>query len=206
MLLNAIGYTHLGCHVKLCKPLTLDICGKSRHAKTDILIITIPLNKLPDSLVLLIEKGEGLKDPAPKMIAQCVAVFNYNNDLREEAGHAPLEQKVIPAITLVGTAPTFYLVPVTSKLSKAIATGQYPQMTTYITQFQPKLDEFGMLSLTDRKHILCYYAAFKQFMDEMEEVVPPYKGLTESKYGEDEDKDKEGKNKGTLGEISTVHV
>lgn len=40
----------------------------------------------------------------------------------------------IPCITMVGTRPIFYLVPVTKALSNAVATGQYPEAETTVVK------------------------------------------------------------------------
>ena len=40
----------------------------------------------------------------------------------------------IPCITMTGTRPIFYLVPVTRELSEAVLTGQYPAHTTKVNK------------------------------------------------------------------------
>jgi hypothetical protein len=44
------------------------------------------------------------------MVAEAIAVFQYNNKKRAARGQAVLEAMTIPAVTMVGTNPTFYLV------------------------------------------------------------------------------------------------
>jgi hypothetical protein len=48
---------------------------------------------------------------------------------------AILDAMAIPCITMVGTRPTFYLVPVTRALSTAVVTGQYPETPTNVVKF-----------------------------------------------------------------------
>lgn len=45
---------------------------------------------------------------------------------------ATLDEMVFPCITMVGTRPTFYLVPVNRALSEAVTTGQYPPRSTVV--------------------------------------------------------------------------
>ena len=52
--------------------------------------------------------------------------FQFNNFHRKQRGLAPLVSVTIPYITMSGTHPTFYPVPVTEALNIAVMTGQYP--------------------------------------------------------------------------------
>ena len=58
------------------------------------------------------------------MIAAAIAVFQGINHVRRDYGRSTLEEIVIPCITLVGTFPRFYLVPVTEELSYSVKTAQ----------------------------------------------------------------------------------
>ncbi len=73
----------------------------------------------------------------------------------------------MPAISLVGTMPTFYKIPVTTNLVHNVWSGTYPSEPTIISVHVPDLpsphhhfDE-GMKPLDNRQAVLCCYEAFK---------------------------------------------
>ena len=67
-------------------------------------------------------------------MAEAIATFQYNNTKRAARDQPALEAmtRTIPCITMVGTNPTFYLVPVTTELSEAILTAQYSPTKTRV--------------------------------------------------------------------------
>ncbi|KIJ91193.1 hypothetical protein K443DRAFT_29646, partial [Laccaria amethystina LaAM-08-1] len=71
-------------------------------------------------------------DPEGQVVAQAIAVFQFNNRKRGEYGLPLLETMTIPCITMAGTRPTFYLVPVTRELSNAVLLGEYPLTQTRV--------------------------------------------------------------------------
>ncbi|KAM6502557.1 hypothetical protein JOM56_002534 [Amanita muscaria] len=84
----------------------------NRSAQTDVCLIQ------GSSTVLLVAQEDksalSTCDPEPQVIAQAIAAFQYNNRTRNEFGKPELTYMTIPCITMVGTRPIFYLVPVTS--------------------------------------------------------------------------------------------
>ncbi|KAH9003456.1 hypothetical protein EDB86DRAFT_3062906 [Lactarius hatsudake] len=68
--------------------------------------------------------------PEPQVIAGAIAAYQHNNEKRQTRGLPALDAMTIPCITMVGTRPTFYVVPVTQALSVAVVTGQYPKGPT----------------------------------------------------------------------------
>ena len=71
----------------------------------------------------------------------------------------------IPCITMIGTRPIFYLVPVTQGLSQAVATAQYPSYTTLVRKCvvatnSHRLSE-GMEAVSFRQIALQHYTAFR---------------------------------------------
>jgi hypothetical protein len=77
-------------------------------------------------------QGNKTKDPEPQVVAQAIATFQYNNRSRARLGQPELDSMTIPCITMIGTRPSFYLIPVTRELSEAVATAQYPLSPTMI--------------------------------------------------------------------------
>ena len=142
----------------------LTICGESnRVAETDVCLIHTP----SFSLLVLVEDKilSNRTDPEPQVIAEAIAAFQFNNRKREDQGLDPLNVMTIPCITMRGTRPTFYLVPVTTELSNAVTTGQYPATQTQVlrctTVARARRASTGMWDAKYRKLALKRFLAFK---------------------------------------------
>ena len=71
---------------------------------------------------------------------------------------------------MTGTSPTFFKIPVTVELSRAVELGLYPATPTVVSMHVPdiprpdrRLNE-GMRPLDNRRSILACFEAFKQFV------------------------------------------
>jgi len=89
----------------------------------------------------------------------------YNNRTRARLGQHELDTMTIPCITMIGTRPIFYLVPVTQGLSQAVATAQYPTNPTVVKKCvvasnSCRLSE-GMETVDFRQVALQHYTAFR---------------------------------------------
>ena len=128
--LDLLGYSERGLTLYTRYNIPLTICGKNKNAQTDVCLMD------GRTMILLILQEDktvfNSSDPEPQVIAEAIAAYQYNNDKRQRRGMATLEEMVFPCITMVGTHPTFYLVPVTRALSDAITTGQYPPAPTEV--------------------------------------------------------------------------
>ncbi|KAK0209267.1 hypothetical protein DFS33DRAFT_1451965 [Desarmillaria ectypa] len=77
--------------------------------------------------------------------------------------------KHLAGFTLRGTVPTFYKIPVTADLLHSITTAQFSPQKIVVHKLIPpvpniaKLSENGMRPLENRRIILQYHEAFKQF-------------------------------------------
>ncbi|KZP23708.1 hypothetical protein FIBSPDRAFT_737090, partial [Athelia psychrophila] len=60
--------------------------------------------------------------PEPHLIAEAIAAFSYNNKAGRQSSLQPLSKAMMPGITMVGSAPVFYNIPVTQELLTAIIT------------------------------------------------------------------------------------
>ncbi|KAG6809751.1 hypothetical protein H0H92_014866 [Tricholoma furcatifolium] len=65
-------------------------------------------------------------------ITQAIAACRHNNAKRTEKGLKPLDAMIFPCISIYDLKPTFYLIPVTAELSRAVAHGESPSTTTTI--------------------------------------------------------------------------
>jgi hypothetical protein len=161
-LLHVLGYFTSGRTVIRSRfAIPFLICGDSqRLAQTDIAVLHTT------SMVLLLIQEDKTRinrdDPEPQLIAEAIAAFQYNNKKRKYFDLPTLETMTIPAVTVVGTQPTFYLVPVTEELSRCVAAGIYPQHQTEVRCCRPPLRGLGlgMEDVEYRRVALQYYATF----------------------------------------------
>ncbi|KAF8509299.1 hypothetical protein BU17DRAFT_32085, partial [Hysterangium stoloniferum] len=112
----------------------LVICGENSNAQTDICLI----QKKREFLLIVQDDKRFYNNKDPEVIAEAVAAFQENNRMRKEEDRI-LNKMVIPCITMIGTYPRFYLVPVTMELSNCIITGQYPTNNTEVLCYIPKI-------------------------------------------------------------------
>jgi len=144
----------------------LTICGESgRVAQTDVCLLYCP------SLVLLVVVEDktifNRSDPQPQVVAEAIAAFQFNNTKRIASGLPALDAMTIPCLTMTGTRPTFYLVPVTRTLSEAVMTGQYPEthqtkvLQCATTNMHARRSSEGMEDIEYRKLALKRFLAFK---------------------------------------------
>ena len=164
-LLEKLGYAS-GFRIILTRhSLPLLICGSNCNAQTDVCICD------ENNILLLVQEDKRLDnvvDPEPHLIAEAIAAYQRNNRTRQRELHLPiLEEIMFPAITLVGTFPTFYKIKVTAMLNDAVVTGRYPAVETIVFRHIPRLprrNSEGMKPLDNRSVIIRYLEAFRQFV------------------------------------------
>jgi hypothetical protein len=162
--LRVVGFEERGTLLRSRFAIPLTICGdSSRTAQADVCLIH------GNSAILLVVQEDKTtisnRDPEAQVIAQAIAAFQYNNRVRSRIGLRELEGMDIPCITMVGTRPIFYIVPVTRALSNAVITAQYPQATTQVLKCvvspsSRRLSD-GMEVPDFRRVALQHYDAFK---------------------------------------------
>ena len=139
----------------------LTICGESRAAQTDVCLVY-----RPTTVLLVLVEDKTLLNAEAQMVAEAIAAFQYNNMKREARNQPVLGAMTIPCITMLGTTPTFYLVPVTQELSDAVMTGQYPPTQTRVLKcvttagHQRRISD-GMADIAFRRLALTRFVAFK---------------------------------------------
>ncbi|KAJ3556296.1 hypothetical protein NP233_g12012 [Leucocoprinus birnbaumii] len=144
------------------------VCGEQRHAKTDVCI-------MDDSDIFLLVQADKRhldgSDPEPQLIAEAITAFFKNNDTRVRAlCLPPLLNNVIPGITMMGTMPIFYKVPITAELVRVVQLDQYPVQETVVYAHLPTVPRpvcrysEGTKPLDNRSLILSCYEAFNQFL------------------------------------------
>ena len=143
----------------------LQICGDpNRSARSSVSLVLAPRG----AVLLLAQttaNGPRPHDPEPQVIAEAIAAFQWNNRSQAQLGEPELDSMTIPCITMIGTRPTFYLVPVTRELSDAIATAQYPRSPTVVKKCVAELEGIqpseGMENLAFRQFALQHFTAFR---------------------------------------------
>jgi hypothetical protein len=169
-LLRMMGYAGraLGRVLRSRKDISLLICGEWRQAKTDVCIMD------RDGHLLLVQEDKHhleTIDPEPQLIAEAIAAVQSNNRNRYLRGADPLNVKVMAGITMTGTSPTFFKIPVTLELIKAVRRGEYPTTPTVVAMHLPDVPRpsrrlcEGMRPLDNRRCILACFEAFKQFVN-----------------------------------------
>ena len=167
-LLKAAGYDSRDRFLRSRKDIPLFICGTWSHAKTDVCLMD------DNEIILLVQEDKRhleRGDPRPQLIAEAIGAAQANNAIRETVLNlAPLEYKLMAGITMTGTSPTFFKIPITSELMEAVRLGQYPPTPTVVAMHIPevprparRLSE-GMRPLDSRAKILACFEAFKQFV------------------------------------------
>ncbi|KAF7371980.1 hypothetical protein MVEN_00056000 [Mycena venus] len=108
------------------------------------------------------------ENPVPQLVAEAIAAFHSNNVTREQTlGLPPLPSKVVPGITMKGTSPIFFKLPISQELVSAVIGGVYPATETIVQAHLPaiprpaeRLNE-GMKPQDNRLIIMSCYEAFK---------------------------------------------
>ncbi|KAF8529588.1 hypothetical protein BU17DRAFT_36464 [Hysterangium stoloniferum] len=169
-LLRIMGYAGraFGRDLRSRKDIPLFICGEWRHAKTDVCVMDT------NGYLLLVQEDKRhleIVDPAPQLIAEAIAAVQSNNRTRDFLGVDPLDVKVMAGITMTGTSPTFFKIPVTLELIEAVQKGEYPATPTVVAMHRPEVPRparrltEGMRPLDNRRCILACFEAFKQFVN-----------------------------------------
>jgi len=161
--LEVTGFDEFGTIIRTRYNIPFTICGDTeKAAKTDVCLVH------QNSMILLVVQEDktiqSTRVPEAQVIAEAIAAFQYNNVKRLDLGLQGLDSMTIPCITMVGTRPFFYKVPVTAQLSDAVITGQYPQQPTIVTRCAPparRRASEGMEVPDYRKVALQYYDAFR---------------------------------------------
>ena len=168
-LLRLLGFEERGTLLRSRYAIPFMICGDDRRsAQTDLCLV-----QGTTTILLVIQEDKTVisaKNPEAQVIAEAVAAFQYNNAARDRNGIDPLHSMTIPAITMIGTRPVFYKIPVTQELSDAITTAQYPVSKTEVVKCvvaptSRRLSE-GMEVPEFRREVLQHYEAFRRMSKE----------------------------------------
>ena len=140
------------------------LASQGRHPQLDICIMHDFTAVL---LVVKVDRQSRGFDPEPRLISDTIAAFHNDNMVRvKRLGTNPLISKVMPGIVMNGTMPTFYKIPVTPELIRAVVSGERPEEETVVHAYRPEVPspEEGMKPLDNRYIILSCFEAFRQLL------------------------------------------
>ncbi|OBZ65509.1 hypothetical protein A0H81_14462 [Grifola frondosa] len=151
------------------KKISFIMAGQGIDATTDLCLITFT------DYLLLVQKDKQYvtsDDPEPQLIAEAIAAFYQNNLTRDRTGLPRLPSTVFPGITMIGTAPIFYRIPVTEELLTVVATAAYPSdHRTVVQRFIPPVThpqlyvQQGLVPLDNRYVVMQCFEAFKSLIN-----------------------------------------
>jgi hypothetical protein len=136
-LLHTVGFDEYGCVLMTRNTIPLAVCADANKAAS----MDVCLLDQRSTILLVLQEDKGYSDPQAQIIANAIAVYQINNQRRELRGRPARSAMVIPCITMAGTRPTFYLVPVTKELNKAVITGVRPEIGTTVLKCATVLGE-----------------------------------------------------------------
>ena len=132
-LLRIVGFEERGCVLRTHHIMQLSICGdNNKSAQTGVSLLD-----RRSTILLVLQEDKPVfnsSGPEPQVIAEAIAAYQHNNERRQRMGLSTLSTMTVPCITIIGTRPTFYLVPVTEELSDAVITGQWPEVGTQVVK------------------------------------------------------------------------
>ncbi|KAK7039260.1 NADH dehydrogenase [ubiquinone] flavoprotein 1, mitochondrial [Paramarasmius palmivorus] len=132
-ILRALGYEERGNLLRSRYAIPFTVCGQARSAKTDICLF-----RASATILLVVQEDVSIvsgPDTEAQIVANAIAVFQHNNLARSRLGLEEISEMTIPCIAMIRTRPIFFKVPVTTALSDAVISAQYPSETTHISKF-----------------------------------------------------------------------
>jgi hypothetical protein len=164
-LLSLLGYEVANHFIRQQKDILLFVCRGTTQAKTDLCMVD-----RKDEILLVMQEDKNhleIMDPEPRLIAEAITAYQHNKMCLERIGMPTIQAKMIPGITMVGSMPTFYKIPITQDLVNAVETGQYPEKPTIVHKLIPPVADLYRLvhdGMRPLNNILRCFEAFKRFV------------------------------------------
>ena len=155
-----LGFEESGYILRSRYAIPLNICGEpTQTVQTDICLL-----HHASTITLLFQEDKSELGAESKVIAEAIASFQENNRNRIRLGKERKNSMSIPCITMVGTRPIFYVVPVTQQLCTAVEQGEFPEQVTEVRKCvvgaETQLSD-GMERLDFRLEALKHFALFR---------------------------------------------
>jgi hypothetical protein len=142
--------------------LKLESISRGRFPELDVSLVG---KSTTNQLVVKVARQFREFDSEPRLISDAIAAF-HNDNMRLGRDLDPLASKVMPGIVVDGTMPTFYKIPITPELVRAVEYGEHPEEETVVHGYRPAVPrpEEGIRPLDNRYIIFSCFAAFKKFV------------------------------------------
>lgn len=170
---------------------------KTSEGDSSVTLTAAVYRELSDEIVLFVHNnsphdGATVGVHIPELVAEAVAVYQHNTEVRKRAGKPVLSELVrrvellrastgreadcsldlqlLPAVVLTGTFPTFFKIPLTLDVVQAVLMGERPAHETVVAAFTPTLPSPGgscvdcMRPLDNRRVVLQCFEAFNKFV------------------------------------------
>jgi hypothetical protein len=165
-ILRITGYENNNTVVLLQNKMPFTMSNKTVVAKANT-----SLYDTTSKMLLLIQENKMITNssrPAPQLIAGAIAAFQCNNKIRAAMSLPPLEEQLIAGITMWGTSPIFYKIPVSFNLAQSVECGECPKKKTCVSRHVPLLPIAGkadvMSILKNRIHLVRCYIGFRKLV------------------------------------------
>jgi hypothetical protein len=115
-------------------------------------------------LVFQEDKRHANKKPEPQLMAEAIAAFCHNNKVRKRSNLPLWTSRMMYGISMYGTCPTFYKIPITQHLVDCVEEGVSPDKDTDVCSYEPVFPsgmDDGMMPLDNRRNALQAYLAFR---------------------------------------------
>ena len=173
-ILQMFDYDYGDRTIRTRETIDLDMANGKTQANPDICVEDTKL-----SIKLLVQEDKSYNvgndkrvlghSPEAQLVAEAIAAFQDNVRVCDRLGITELSNnKVIPGIVLLGTCPTFYLIPVNTELSDNVKQGTEPSKDTvvkkYIIPNLPVNMSDAMLSSDNALHIAKCFECFRNYV------------------------------------------
>ncbi|CAA7266661.1 unnamed protein product [Cyclocybe aegerita] len=132
-LLHLLGFDDPDRIIHRRKELQFEMCASNVGARIDVCVE----GRSRECIFLVQHATNTMIDPEPQLIAGAIAAFTQTSLGRIASGLPPLREKVIPGVTMCGTTPTFFTIPITLELVDGVASGIRPERVTVVHRCVP---------------------------------------------------------------------
>jgi hypothetical protein len=121
-------------------------------------------------ILLIVQEDKrcmSVANPEGQRVAEAIAAFYQNNCRRDTNGWLILKSGIMAGITICGTSPLFYKIPITQDLVDCVALGVEPITETKVLKHVPLFPDGivrGMVPVGNRLLALKCFDAFKAFV------------------------------------------
>ncbi|KAF8651591.1 hypothetical protein AX16_004681 [Volvariella volvacea WC 439] len=143
-LLQTLGYTDGGSVTPRNYSVPMSTCGVSFEVEMDVCLLL-----LDSSVTFIVQVDLNSRNTEPQVIAEAIATYQHNNEIRRESSRSVLPSMTIPCVVMAGTRPTFYKVPVTEHLLTAVNEGAYPPQVTIVEKCEISSEMEGGMEVPD---------------------------------------------------------